>query len=61
MQKIIDIISKLVENGLLKTLEAVCSAIKSVFGYLDKKHDAKEKKENEKAEKNAEKQLDDAC
>ena len=61
MQKIIDIISELVENGLLKILGTVCSAVRSVFEYLNKKHDSEEKKETEKAEKNAEKQLNDAC
>lgn len=43
--KIIDIIYRLVEHGVLKTIDKICSAVKSVFGYLGRRQDVKEKKE----------------
>ena len=59
--KIIDIIYRLVEHGLLKTVDVLCLAVRSIFGYLNRRQDIKEKKETQKAEDKAEKRLKDAC
>ena len=60
-REIIDIVYRLVEHGVLKTIDKICSAVKSVFGYLSRRQDIKEKKEAQKKADNAEKQLKDAC
>lgn len=56
-----DFLSKLVSNGILKVIIPLCSTIKCVFSYLNKKEDIKKEKEIKENEKEECKTIDDIC